>query len=115
MADETTRTNFSTDDDTVHVHTEADGEEYQYSGTRGRAEYVADQIRSTARDVVDGLLRRVPPDVVEHVNNSRKEMLLAFRSLIDRELSSIDKCTRHAQDLHKEKEEEQAAEESSRS
>lgn len=110
MADETTQQKEpKPEDDTVHVDLGAEEEEgYKYSGPRAKATYVADQFRSMAHEVVDGLLRRVPPDVVEHVNNSRKELLLAFRGIIDRELTTIEKCTRHAYDLHKPAEEEKA-------
>jgi len=107
MADETTQQK-KTDarEDRVHVHVETD-DEYEESGPRAQARYVADQFRTFTQDMVDGVLKCVPPEVVEHVNNSRKEMLLAFRELIDRRLSKIDKTTRHAWDLHKEKEPEE--------
>ncbi len=95
-------TGAGTEESTTHVHVESAGES-AYSGARAKADYVAEQIRTAARDVVDTLLRRVPPEVVEHVNNSRKELLMALKGLIDRELGSIDRSTHHAYDLHKPK------------
>jgi len=67
---------------------------------RSRAEYTAEQLRRAAHEVLDGVLRHTPPEFVEHVNNSRKELLLAVRSLIDHELQAIDRCTDRAKSLH---------------
>ncbi len=92
-----------TDESTTHVHVESEGEG-AYSGAKAKADYVAEQIRTAAREAVDSLLRRVPPEVVEHLNNSRKEMLMALKGLIDRELGCIDRSTRRAYEVHKAKE-----------
>lgn len=68
--------------------------------SRARIEQLAEQMRCAGRGVVDGMLRMVPPEVVGHLNNSRKELLLAVRTLIDKELDSIDRCTERARSLH---------------
>lgn len=79
------------------------------SSVRERMELFADQLRVAFNDVYDGVLKRIPPDTVGHLNNSRKELLLAVRTLIDKEVSNIDKSTARAQELHAKKAAEKAA------
>ena len=61
--------------------------------SRARIEHMAEQMRVAGRGLVDGILRMVPPDVVGHLNNSRKELLLAVRTLIDKELEEIGRAS----------------------
>jgi hypothetical protein len=68
--------------------------------SRARIEHLAEQMRAAGQGFMDGLLRMVPPEVVGHLNNSRKELLLAARTMIDKELESIDRCTQRAHSLH---------------
>lgn len=51
--------------------------------------------------VIDSILSHIPADVVEHLGNSKKEMLLTIRSLVDYALTRIDEKVARSKTLHK--------------
>lgn len=51
---------------------------------------------------IDSILSHIPSDIVEHLGNSKKEMLLALRSLIDKAIEKIDEKIKRSKGLHKE-------------
>ena len=53
------------------------------------------------QDIVDCVLSFIPPDVAEHLGNSKKELLKAVRSLIDQEIEKTDSHIARAKEIHK--------------
>ena len=51
--------------------------------------------------LIDSILSHIPQDVVEHLGNTKKEMLLAIRSLIDHAVARIDEKVERSKTLHK--------------
>ncbi len=61
-----------------------------------------EKITELKDEVIDCVLKAIPPDVAEHLGNSKKELLKAIRAMIDKEIEAIDKTIDRARKLHKE-------------
>jgi hypothetical protein len=53
--------------------------------------------------LVDHILSHIPHDIVEHLGKSKKEILLALRSVIDKAIERIDSQIERSRELQKEK------------
>ncbi|MCD6385493.1 hypothetical protein J7M23_06905 [Candidatus Sumerlaeota bacterium] len=65
---------------------------------------IGERISSLKQEVIECVLKAIPPEVAEHLGNSKKELLMAIRSLIDTEIKKIDKTVERVKELHQEKE-----------
>ena len=61
------------------------------------------KVEKLCNDISDMILSQIPPDVVEHLCNSKKEFLMAIQSAIDKEIERSEKKKARAHELHKEK------------
>lgn len=61
-----------------------------------------EKITELKDEVIDCVLKAIPPEVAEHLGNSKKELLKAIRAMIDKEIEAIDKTIDRARKLHKE-------------
>lgn len=61
-----------------------------------------EKITELKDEVIDCVLKAIPPEVAEHLGNSKKELLKALRAMIDKEIEAIDKTIDRARKLHKE-------------
>lgn len=55
-----------------------------------RLENLKDKAEVLRKDFIDCILAVVPHETVKHLGNSKKELLLAVKSLIDTEIDKID-------------------------
>lgn len=62
---------------------------------------VGEKLSSLKEEIMDCILKAVPPEVAEHLGNSKKELLKAIRALIDKEIEAIDKTVERAKKLHR--------------
>jgi len=56
-----------------------------------KQEKIKKKIEELKDDILDCVLSVIPADTVKHLGNSKKEVLLALKSLIDSEIEKIDK------------------------
>jgi hypothetical protein len=77
----------------------------QTGKTEPKTEAVKERMRAKLdqfrQDMVDCVLSLIPPDVAEHLGNSKKELLKAVRSMIDQEIEKTDTHIARAKELHK--------------
>ena len=64
-------------------------------------EKVQAKLEQLRQDLVDCVLSFIPSDVAEHLGNSKKELLKAVRSMIDKEIEKTDSDIARAKELHK--------------
>ena len=64
-------------------------------------EKIQAKLEQFRQDMVDCVLSLIPPDVAEHLGNSKKELLKAVRSVIDKEIEKTDSDIARAKELHK--------------
>ncbi|MFH0794517.1 MAG: hypothetical protein V2A74_10855 [bacterium] len=60
-----------------------------------------ENLRQSAQEIADGVLKSLPPKFVEHMGNAAREVLLATRHLLDRQINGVDKAVHRSQDLHR--------------
>lgn len=48
--------------------------------------------------IVDSILTYLPPEMVEHLGNSKREILLALRSVIDHAITKTDEVVEKAKE-----------------
>ncbi|MEW6030236.1 MAG: hypothetical protein ACOYZ8_12185 [Chloroflexota bacterium] len=53
-------------------------------------EEVRDHVRAAREELREGMKAFLPPEFLEHRRNARKEMLLAWRSMIDAALERME-------------------------
>ena len=51
-----------------------------------RYEEFRKKCKDMSQNVVNTILSKIPDDVIEHLGNSKKEILLAIKSMIDEEI-----------------------------
>ena len=59
-----------------------------------------ENLRQSAQELADGVLKSLPPKFVEHMGNAARELLLATRHLLDRQIDRVEKTVHRSQDLH---------------
>ena len=61
----------------------------------------AEMVKAFREKVIGKILKIIPEDVIEHIGNSKKEVLMAIRSLIDEELKRTDEGVSQAKEKKK--------------
>ena len=64
---------------------------------------MTEKISSLKEEVMDCILKSIPPEVTKHLGNSKKELLMAIRAMLDKEIERTDHTIDRAQELHSEK------------
>lgn len=63
-----------------------------------RYEEFRKKCKDMSQNVVSSILSKIPDDVLEHLGNSKKEVLLAIKSMIDEEIKRTDDDVKKAKD-----------------
>ena len=63
-----------------------------------RYEEFRKKCKDMSQNVVNTILSKIPDDVLEHLGNSKKEILLALKSMIDEEIKRTEDDVKKAKD-----------------
>lgn len=66
------------------------------------AEEVKSRLKEKCTSIIDKVCCAIPDDVAEHLGNSKNELLMAVRSLIDDEIARTDKGVDRVKETKKE-------------
>lgn len=67
-------------------------------GSAEKIENIKKKIETLRKDFLDCVLAVVPSDVVTHLGNSKKELLLAAKSLLEKEIEKVDSTIKDIND-----------------
>ena len=64
---------------------------------------VREKLEEMCDSLSDFVLTHIPEDVAEHLCNSKKEFLMAVKSILDKEIERTERKKERSKELHKEK------------